>query len=115
MRVHDEERKGIQSGAVRLGELERRYGLIRLQHPALPGPVESEWRERASQFTGRWSPPCPAGSAGRQSQEKEANMTMYHAVVIGLLLLIPWSLVGVNLVGAGVAAVGRRLADRHRG
>jgi len=41
-------------------------------------------------------------------------MTMNHAVVIGLLLLIPWSLVGVNLVGAAVATVGRKLVDRHR-
>ena len=42
-------------------------------------------------------------------------MNIYHAIVIGLLLLIPWSLVGVNLVGAAVATVGRKLADRHRG
>ena len=37
-------------------------------------------------------------------------MTIFHAVVIGLLILIPWSLVGVNLVGAAVATMGRKLA-----
>jgi hypothetical protein len=41
-------------------------------------------------------------------------MNTFHAVVIGLLLLVPWSLVGVNLVGAAVATVGRKLAIRHR-
>lgn len=42
------------------------------------------------------------------------HMNIFHAVVIGLLLLIPWSLVGVNIVGAAVTTVGRKLADRHR-
>jgi hypothetical protein len=41
-------------------------------------------------------------------------MTVFHAVIIGLLLFIPWSLVGVNFVGAAVATVGRKLTDRRR-
>ncbi|MGE5850915.1 MAG: hypothetical protein ACM362_12380, partial [Candidatus Methylomirabilota bacterium] len=43
-------------------------------------------------------------------RRKKRNMNSFHAVVIGLLLLLPWSLVGVNLVGAAVTTVGRKLA-----
>ncbi len=92
------------------GERERCNTLHGLQYPALRGPIESKWQERASQYTERWSPPRMTGTTGGPSQEKVTHMNIFHAVVIGLLLLIPWSLVGVNIVGAAVTTVGRKLA-----
>jgi hypothetical protein len=55
-----------------------------------------------------------AGRLGREQAAEGNRMTIY-GIAIAVLLIFPWSLVGLIAVGATSAAVKRRVARPHRG